>query len=381
MARETLAKFCIFKQFRSGIDTRCRWRPTLVTKLLPHSANWNGCLQSHVLSSSFGEIFCHTLWQYGTERFQGFSPLWIRRCVLSLLFLIKFWPHSVHPQGLYSLSGKMSYRKISWSLEAARFGFKLFQSFWNSAGTSAAACQISERYDHCSIQSRGFETSRDLAVRRLTARWIEAQGFSPVWIRGDCYGWPLWMRRCATRFFSREKLSAQTVHWYGFTSVWIWTCLLRWSFVMNALPHIEQRNGLAPLCMRKCTSRVVFWEKLLPQTVHSNGFSPVWIRKCLLRSLLEVKSCPHTPQLNGFWPMCTRVCSSRDFSWEKLLPQTVHSKGFTPVWIRRWVLRLLLVLKLLPHISHLNGFAPLCTRRCTSSVPFREKLLSQSEHV
>ena len=31
------------------------------------------------------------------------------------------------------------------------------------------ACQISERYDHCNIQSRGFETSRDLAVRRLTA--------------------------------------------------------------------------------------------------------------------------------------------------------------------------------------------------------------------
>ena len=40
--------------------------------------------------------------------------------------------------GLYSLSGKTSYHKISWSLEAARFGFKLFQSLWNLAGTSAA---------------------------------------------------------------------------------------------------------------------------------------------------------------------------------------------------------------------------------------------------
>ena len=45
--------------------------------------------------------------------------------------------HVLH-QGLYSLSGKTSYRKISWSLEAARFGFKLFQSLWNLAGTSAA---------------------------------------------------------------------------------------------------------------------------------------------------------------------------------------------------------------------------------------------------
>ena len=40
--------------------------------------------------------------------------------------------------GLYSLSGKTSYHKISWSLEAARFEFKLFQSLWNLAGTSAA---------------------------------------------------------------------------------------------------------------------------------------------------------------------------------------------------------------------------------------------------
>ena len=40
--------------------------------------------------------------------------------------------------GPYSLSGKTSYRKISWSLEAARFGFNLFQSLWNLAGTWAA---------------------------------------------------------------------------------------------------------------------------------------------------------------------------------------------------------------------------------------------------
>ena len=41
-------------------------------------------------------------------------------------------------QGLYSLSGRTSYGKISRSLEAARFGFKLLPSLWNSTGTSAA---------------------------------------------------------------------------------------------------------------------------------------------------------------------------------------------------------------------------------------------------
>ena len=45
---------------------------------------------------------------------------------------------TIPAQGLYSLSGKTSYRKILGSLEAARFGFKLFQSLWNLAGISAA---------------------------------------------------------------------------------------------------------------------------------------------------------------------------------------------------------------------------------------------------
>ena len=39
----------------------------------------------------------------------------------------------------YSLSDKTSYRKISWRLEAVRFGFRLFVLLWNLAGTPAAA--------------------------------------------------------------------------------------------------------------------------------------------------------------------------------------------------------------------------------------------------
>ena len=41
--------------------------------------------------------------------------------------------------GLYSLSGETSYLKISWSHEAARFGFILFQSLCNLTGASAAS--------------------------------------------------------------------------------------------------------------------------------------------------------------------------------------------------------------------------------------------------
>ena len=40
------------------------------------------------------------------------------------------------------------------------------------------ASQISERYDDYNIQSRGFETSRDFLVKRLTVFLIEAQCYS-----------------------------------------------------------------------------------------------------------------------------------------------------------------------------------------------------------
>ena len=41
--------------------------------------------------------------------------------------------------GLYSLSGKTSYRQISWSLEAARLDVAMVVSLWNLTGTSAAS--------------------------------------------------------------------------------------------------------------------------------------------------------------------------------------------------------------------------------------------------
>ena len=45
-------------------------------------------------------------------------------------------------QGLYSLSGKACYRKISQSLEAARFRFRLFQSLSDLTGSSAVTLSM-----------------------------------------------------------------------------------------------------------------------------------------------------------------------------------------------------------------------------------------------
>ena len=71
-------------------------------------------------------------------------------------------------QGLYSLSGKTSYRQISLSLEATKLDVMMIVSLWNVTGISMArvACQISERLENFKPESRGFKTAQDLAVRR-----------------------------------------------------------------------------------------------------------------------------------------------------------------------------------------------------------------------
>ena len=74
--------------------------------------------------------------------------------------------------GLDSLSGRF----ITRSREVSKprdWGLDFFKrsEIWQAPRQQRCrdACQISERYDHYNIQSPDFETSRDLAVRRLTA--------------------------------------------------------------------------------------------------------------------------------------------------------------------------------------------------------------------
>ena len=59
---------------------------------------------------------------------------WYVLCRMPLLSIQYF----IHKTEVVNILGKTSYRKNSWSLEAVKFGFKLFQWLWNWAGTSAA---------------------------------------------------------------------------------------------------------------------------------------------------------------------------------------------------------------------------------------------------
>ena len=53
-----------------------------------------------------------------------------------ICLIVRYWCSAL---GLYSLSGKTSYRQISWSLEATRLNVIIVVSLWNLTGTSAAA--------------------------------------------------------------------------------------------------------------------------------------------------------------------------------------------------------------------------------------------------
>ena len=81
-----------------------------------------------------------------------------------------FW--STWTLGLYSLSGRTSYRTISWSLEAARLGVIMIVSLWNLTGISAALlprrCLSNlTAIGKCKTETRGCEFSRDLVVRHV----------------------------------------------------------------------------------------------------------------------------------------------------------------------------------------------------------------------
>ena len=64
---------------------------------------------------------------------------------------------------LYALSGRTSYRKMKWSLEAGRFWFKFSNrsEIWQAHRQRAV-----EWFDHYNTKSCAFETSRDIRIRR-----------------------------------------------------------------------------------------------------------------------------------------------------------------------------------------------------------------------
>ena len=89
-------------------------------------------------------------------------------------------------RGLYSLSGRTAYGKISWSLEAAGFRFRLFQSLWYLTRISAATLQ--KYMPPVKFQDDTIIITSNLAASRLYTRFGGKSSYrlvnrSPVAVR------------------------------------------------------------------------------------------------------------------------------------------------------------------------------------------------------
>ena len=103
-------------------------------------------------------------------------------------------------------NGKYVYRQIPWSLEAAKLDVIVIVSLWNLTGISAAL----ERLKKSEPEFRGFETSWDLEVRRLAARWP----------RLSCTGWP-WKHRMLQRLRTKNRQPISREPWHVFCEFFV----------------------------------------------------------------------------------------------------------------------------------------------------------------
>ena len=134
----------------------------------PHKSHWRGALMlSLICAWTKGQVHYRNTGDFGTPS----RPLW-RHCNVVLCCCGWFPAYFIHiHQGICSLSRKTSYRHIPWSLEAAWLdiiSWSYRSKIWAASRQLCCrdACQLSERLDKSKLESRGFENSQDLAVRR-----------------------------------------------------------------------------------------------------------------------------------------------------------------------------------------------------------------------
>lgn len=89
----------------------------------------------------------------------------------------------------------------------------------------------------------------------------------------------VWMFMCTRCVSRRANDRPQTLQSYALTSL----CVCMWSlhppWVLNALPHLEQRNFRTSLCLRSlCLFNSVLLVNRMGHSSHSWGFTPRWTR-------------------------------------------------------------------------------------------------------
>lgn len=80
----------------------------------------------------------------------------------------------------------------------------------------------------------------------------------------------------------REKVRAQVLHWYFFTSEWVCRWARRLERSAKARLQWEQEKGFSPVWVRTWPCSSQGREKAFPQVAHTQG--SVWLRMCILRA-------------------------------------------------------------------------------------------------
>ena len=130
-------------------------------------------------------------WQNCHYRFHKFDDLEKRVAIQIQLMNIHVSENKYHclhlvPK-LRDVCGRQNWRlhptahcEVSHCFKGVRLSVKMSVSFWNLTGTSAAVLprclSNSERSHNSKYKSCGFQTFRDLAIRRLIGYWYKALG-------------------------------------------------------------------------------------------------------------------------------------------------------------------------------------------------------------
>ena len=108
---------------------------------------------------------------------------------ITRVFFFTLW---ISILSLYSLSGRRLTAKSRSNIETVRLDIIKIVSLWNWKQASrqrycrGGACEISKRMEKSKVESRDFETSRNFAVTRRSALWIEVLNLN--WSMGRYLG-------------------------------------------------------------------------------------------------------------------------------------------------------------------------------------------------
>ena len=196
----------------------------------------------------------------------GLSPVWTVMCLLRLPESLNALSHMWH---LYSLSPVWTLMCLSrwpnW--------LNSLSHIWHLYGFSPLCILL------CLTRSPE-------CVNRLL-QTVHSNGFSPEWLL-MCTArrlllWQhlphsahlyllLWTFMCRCKLFGSEKHFPHSLHEYTFSSVCLFSCAFKWSFLVNGLWHIVHTYGLG---LSSCGCSVI---SLLSASVFtSKQLSPVYI--------------------------------------------------------------------------------------------------------